>query len=116
MQTFITTLAAARAMPRPMPSDDAVMYATLPLSTFSGAGCDTVGSGGGAGRAPGVAAAPGGAPAGAAFWATAYWLSPIAASRLTAPAPVALSCRNRRRSAAKRSAREDGRDSFLDVR
>src|SRR5262245_26922892 len=48
-------LAAARAIPRPMPSDDAVMYATLPFRSWSGAGCETAGSGGGAGRAGGAA-------------------------------------------------------------
>ena len=61
MQTFMPALAAARAMPRPMPSEEAVMYATLPFRSFSGAGCETFGSGGSGGRAPG-----GGPPAAAA--------------------------------------------------
>ena len=49
MTTFMPAFDAARAMPRPMPSEPAVMYATLPFRSFSGGGCDTVGSGGGAG-------------------------------------------------------------------
>ena len=51
---------AARAMPSPMPSEDAVTYATLPFRSCSGAGCETLGSGGWRGRAGGRARQAGG--------------------------------------------------------
>src|SRR5262245_61906182 len=97
---------SARAMPRPMPSDDAVMYAVLPATSFSGGGCETVGSGGGGGRPPG-GGPPAPAPAGGAFCAS----TPCAPSPSTvaAPAPAARDPRNLRRlSASTDRDEEDG--------
>src|ERR1700742_1167364 len=106
MQTFIPAREAARAMPRPMPSEEAVIYATLPFRCLSGAACETDGSGGGGGRGAGGWPRPEGGRAG---WALAYWLTPKSVSRLMAPVlTTALSCRNLRRSSAKRSV--DGAD------
>ena len=70
-------------MPRPMPSDEAVTYATLPFRSCSGAGCETVGSGGMAGRAGG----PLPPAAGVCAWATAYRLNPSWASMPAVPTP-----------------------------
>src|SRR5581483_9459121 len=114
MQTFIPALDAARAMPRPMPSEEAVIYATLPRSSCSGAGCDTAGSGG-MGGIPGRVIGP--TTADGLDCATAYRDRPSSARMLAAPTPYrAPSERKRRRSSAKRS-RPAGNwgASFLDI-
>src|SRR4051795_1419480 len=104
MTTFMPAFENARAMPRPMPSDDAVTYAVLPATSFSGGGCETVGSGGGGGR-PFGGGPPAPAPAGGAFCAS----TPCAPrpSIVAAPAPAARDPRNLRRSRASCSADRD---------
>src|SRR3954471_21576068 len=110
MTTFMPAFENARAMPRPMPSDDAVTYAVLPATSFSGAGCETVGSGGGGGRPPG-GGPPAPAPAGGAFCARA--LCPPTASTVAAPAPAARDPRNLRRSSASCSTDRDDEEGCL---
>src|SRR5689334_23681696 len=110
MTTFMPAFESARAMPRPMPSEDAVMYAVLPATSFSGGGCETFGSGGGGGRPPG-GGPPAPAPAGGAFCASAACAPrPSAAA---APAPAARDPRNLRRSSASCSTDFDEEDECL---
>src|SRR3954471_6302723 len=110
MTTFMPAFESARAMPRPMPSEDAVMYAVLPATSFNGGGCETVGSGGGGGRPPG--GGPPAPPAGGAFCARTF--CEPRPSTVAALAPAASDPRNLRRLSASCSAdRDDEEDECL---
>src|SRR5262245_24642471 len=95
----------ARAMPRPMPSEPAVMYAVFPARSFNGAGWETVGSGGGAGRGGGAE------PVGGVCCASTVRLAP--ASAVATPALAARVPRNLRRSTASPPLERDDEDDCL---
>src|SRR5690242_4234198 len=82
MTTFIPALEQARAIPNPIPSEAAVMYAVLPATSFNGGGCGAVGAGG------------------ATNCARALRPTPTPDSKANAPALKAIPSRKRRRSSA----------------
>src|SRR5581483_907577 len=102
----------ARAIPRPMQSAAAVMYAVLPATSFNGGGCGTFGGGGMLGPRRGPAApalegslvAPAFAPPPPAFCA-ATRLDPSPVTSAAIPALSAIPPRKRRRSSAIASSR-----------
>src|ERR1700733_2104540 len=108
MTTFMPAFEQARAIPSPMPSDDAVMYAVLPATSFNGGGCATVGAGG-------MDSAERGDGAGDDC-ARVLRLAPTPARNAIAPALSAIPSRNCRRPRASIGAAPASRmDFFLDM-
>src|SRR5580692_11307038 len=108
MTTFMPAFEHARAMPRPMPSDDAVMYAVLPATSFNGGGCATVGAGGMDSAERGDGADD--------VCARELPLAPTPARNAIAPALSAIPSRNCRRPCASICVLPAARtDFFLDM-